>query len=115
MTSRSRASQVHLWVEKLGVFVIRRLQDDMMFSAAGEAFKKRYIWQSLSDWKTWLASASSVTFTFQFFNLSWQWGSTWACMCFWDNLKVNLIQVVTQRRPSICIFVISTHHNLTSE
>lgn len=39
-----------------GVFVIRRLQDDMQFSAAGEAFKKQYIWRSLMDWKTWVAS-----------------------------------------------------------
>lgn len=39
-----------------GVFVIRRLQDDMQFSAAGEAFKKQHIWRSLTDWKTWVAS-----------------------------------------------------------
>lgn len=37
------------------VFVIRRLRDDMQFSAGGEAFQARYIWQSLRDWKTYLA------------------------------------------------------------
>lgn len=39
-----------------GVFVIRRLQDDMQYSAGGETFNKRYIWKSLTDWKTWIAS-----------------------------------------------------------
>jgi len=42
----------------LGVFVIRRLQEDMRMSAAGEKYNKKYIWQSLSDWKTWVASKS---------------------------------------------------------
>ncbi|KAG1846884.1 MFS general substrate transporter [Suillus subluteus] len=37
------------------VFVIRRLRGDMQFSAGGEEFKVRYIWQSLRDWKTYLA------------------------------------------------------------
>ncbi|KAH9169899.1 MFS general substrate transporter [Lactarius sanguifluus] len=35
--------------------VIRRLQDDDQFSAAGENFKLRNIISSLTDWKTWLA------------------------------------------------------------
>ncbi|THH26980.1 hypothetical protein EUX98_g7204 [Antrodiella citrinella] len=35
-------------------FVIRRLQNDDQFSAAGETLKLRYIWQSLLDWRTWL-------------------------------------------------------------
>jgi len=39
----------------LGVFIIRRLQDDMQFSAAGEAFKREYVWKSLMDRKTWIA------------------------------------------------------------
>ncbi|KAF8159420.1 MFS general substrate transporter [Crassisporium funariophilum] len=34
--------------------VIRRLQEDDQFSAAGEEFKMKYIWMSLQDWKTWL-------------------------------------------------------------
>lgn len=36
--------------------VIRRLQEDDQFSAAGEKLKWKYIWQSLLDWKTWLGS-----------------------------------------------------------
>ena len=39
-----------------GVWVVRRLQADMKFSAGGESFKLKYVWQSLTDWKTWLAS-----------------------------------------------------------
>ncbi|EMD39264.1 hypothetical protein CERSUDRAFT_82011 [Gelatoporia subvermispora B] len=35
--------------------VIRRLQSDDQFSAAGETLKWKYIIQSLLDWKTWLA------------------------------------------------------------
>ncbi|EPQ56797.1 hypothetical protein GLOTRDRAFT_128218 [Gloeophyllum trabeum ATCC 11539] len=35
--------------------VIRRLQSDDQFSAAGETLKMKYIWKSLLDWKTWLA------------------------------------------------------------
>jgi len=34
--------------------VVRRLQQDDQFSAAGEKLKMRYIYQSLLDWKTWL-------------------------------------------------------------
>lgn len=36
--------------------VVRRLQEDDQFSAAGEQFKMKYIWQSFADWKTWLGS-----------------------------------------------------------
>ena len=36
--------------------VIRRLQQDDQFSAAGEKLKWRYLVQSLRDWKTWLGS-----------------------------------------------------------
>ena len=36
--------------------VIRRLQSDSQHSAAGEKFEMKYIWQSLSDWKTYLTS-----------------------------------------------------------
>jgi len=34
--------------------VIRRLQGDDQHSAAGEKLRMKYIWQSLSDWKTYL-------------------------------------------------------------
>ncbi|KAN0100516.1 Major facilitator superfamily domain containing protein [Tylopilus felleus] len=37
------------------VFVIRRLRADMQFSAGGEQFKIKYVWQSLKDWKTYTA------------------------------------------------------------
>jgi hypothetical protein len=43
--------------------VIRRLQSDCQHSAAGEKFKIEYIWQSLSDWKTYLTS-EQVLFSF---------------------------------------------------
>ena len=36
--------------------VIRRLQGDDQFSAAGETLKMKYIFKSLSDWKTWVGS-----------------------------------------------------------
>ncbi|EAU87174.2 hypothetical protein CC1G_05863 [Coprinopsis cinerea okayama7 len=36
--------------------VIRRLQSDNQFSAGGEKFRKRYLWQSLKDWKTWIGN-----------------------------------------------------------
>ena len=42
--------------------VIRRLQVDNQYSAAGESFKMKYIFKSLADWKTWVASGSPVTF-----------------------------------------------------
>jgi hypothetical protein len=36
--------------------VIRRLQNDDQHSAAGEKLRVKNIWQSLSDWKTYLTS-----------------------------------------------------------
>lgn len=38
------------------VVVIRRLQQDNQFSAAGEMFKFKYVLISLKDWKTWVGS-----------------------------------------------------------
>jgi hypothetical protein len=52
--------------------VIRRLQGDDQFSAAGENLKMKYIWKSLLDWKTWVASMwsmhrrSSLSYLFTF-------------------------------------------------
>ncbi len=40
--------------------VIRRLQEDDQFSAAGEPLRWKYILQSLSDWKTWLGSVCQL-------------------------------------------------------
>ncbi|EPQ60546.1 MFS general substrate transporter [Gloeophyllum trabeum ATCC 11539] len=37
------------------VWVVRRLQEDQQFSAGGEKFQLRYVWDSLKDVKTWLA------------------------------------------------------------
>jgi len=34
----------------------------MKLSAGGESFRKEYIWQSLTDWKTWVASAPLFIF-----------------------------------------------------
>ena len=45
----------------IGVWVVRRMQDDMKFSAGGESFKMRYVWQSLKDVKTWVVSRSFVS------------------------------------------------------
>ncbi|KAF8973704.1 major facilitator superfamily domain-containing protein [Flammula alnicola] len=41
--------------EEERAFVVRRLEDDMRLSAGGESFQTKYIWQSLVDWKTWVA------------------------------------------------------------
>ncbi|KAG5337104.1 hypothetical protein C0989_010759 [Termitomyces sp. Mn162] len=34
--------------------VVRRLQSDAQFSAAGEQLRFKYIWAALKDWKTWV-------------------------------------------------------------
>ncbi|KDR85326.1 hypothetical protein GALMADRAFT_218418 [Galerina marginata CBS 339.88] len=49
------SSKVKFLTNEERLFVIRRLEDDMKLSAAGESFRKEYIWQSLADWKTWVA------------------------------------------------------------
>ena len=40
--------------------VVRRLQSDDQYSAAGENLRWHYIWSSLLDWKTWVGSESLV-------------------------------------------------------
>ena len=42
--------------------VIRRLQSDNQHSATGEKFKVEYVWQSVSDWRTYLASRKFFSF-----------------------------------------------------
>jgi hypothetical protein len=37
------------------VWVVRRLQADAQFSAAGERFRAAAVWAALRDWKTYLA------------------------------------------------------------
>ncbi|ETW87358.1 major facilitator superfamily [Heterobasidion irregulare TC 32-1] len=44
------------------VFVVRRLQDDSQFSAGGETFDTKYVWQCLTDWKTYLAMGIHMGF-----------------------------------------------------
>ncbi|KAI0043574.1 MFS general substrate transporter [Auriscalpium vulgare] len=44
----------HFLSEPERTVVIRRLQQDDQFSAAGENLKVRNIWKSLTDWKTWI-------------------------------------------------------------
>jgi len=51
--------------------VIRRLQDDDQFSAAGEKFKLRNIISSFKDWKTWLGSELRLLVTFSNARLPW--------------------------------------------
>ncbi|KAG6888874.1 hypothetical protein C0992_007270, partial [Termitomyces sp. T32_za158] len=36
--------------------VVRRLQGDDQFSAAGEKLRMKYIWAAIKDWKTWVGS-----------------------------------------------------------
>lgn len=56
-----RASEValkYVLLRDLGVWVVRKLQADMKYSAGGETFKMKYVWQCLTDRQTWLASES---------------------------------------------------------
>ena len=43
--------------------VIRRLQADDQYSAAGEELKMKYIWQSLSNWRNYLTSKHGFLFS----------------------------------------------------
>ena len=44
--------------------VIRRLQSDDQHSAAGEKLKVKNIWQSFSDWRTYLTSKQNLLINF---------------------------------------------------
>ena len=46
--------------EEERTFVIRRLQEDDQFSATGEEFRAKYVWQSFLDRKTWICSAYRI-------------------------------------------------------
>ncbi|OCB87630.1 hypothetical protein A7U60_g5154 [Sanghuangporus baumii] len=48
--------------EEERAFVIRRLQTDDQFSAAGEQLRWRYVWQALTDWKTWMGATVTIVF-----------------------------------------------------
>ncbi|KAH8120224.1 MFS general substrate transporter [Phellopilus nigrolimitatus] len=58
--------------EKERAFVVNRLQSDQQFSAGGEAFRMKYVWQCLADKKTWIAMGiymgfDGPLFAFSFF------------------------------------------------
>ncbi|CAA7259935.1 unnamed protein product [Cyclocybe aegerita] len=76
--------------EQERVFVIRRLQDDMKLSAGGEAFKKDYIWQSLKDWKTWIASMRLFYHVSPAADAHLQWEFTWD---WFHATQANLLSV----------------------
>jgi hypothetical protein len=38
----------------VGVYIIREFKGDMRSSADEEEFKLKYLWQCLTDWKTYL-------------------------------------------------------------
>ncbi|KAH9847409.1 MFS general substrate transporter [Lenzites betulinus] len=44
------------------VWVVRRLQADLKFSAGGEEFQTKYLWQGIADPKTWLAMGIQMGF-----------------------------------------------------
>ncbi len=44
----------------VGVYIIRELKDDMRFSADEDKFKLKYLWQCLSDWKTYVTRRSPL-------------------------------------------------------
>ncbi|KAL5513375.1 hypothetical protein ACEPAH_3774 [Sanghuangporus vaninii] len=46
--------------EEERAFVIRRLQTDDQFSAAGEQLRWRCVWQALTDWKTWIGATVTI-------------------------------------------------------
>ncbi|CUA69510.1 putative transporter C1002,16c [Schizosaccharomyces pombe 972h-] [Rhizoctonia solani] len=46
--------------EQERAFVVRRLQSDDQFSAAGEKLRAKYIFQAMKDWKTWLGTLCYV-------------------------------------------------------
>ncbi|KAL5531264.1 hypothetical protein ACEPAG_4141 [Sanghuangporus baumii] len=46
--------------EEERAFVICRLQTDDQFSAAGEQLRWQYVWQALTDWKTWIGATVTI-------------------------------------------------------
>jgi MFS family permease len=46
----------------VGVYVIRKLKGDMQFSADEEKLKLKYLWQCLTDWKTFVSRMSPLLF-----------------------------------------------------
>jgi hypothetical protein len=44
----------------VGVYIIRKLKGDMQFSADEEKLKLKYLWQCLTDWKTFVSRTSPL-------------------------------------------------------
>jgi hypothetical protein len=44
----------------VGVYIIRDLKEDMRFSADEEKFELKYLWQCLTDWKTYVTCGSPL-------------------------------------------------------
>jgi hypothetical protein len=44
----------------VGVYIIRELKGDMRFTAEEEKFKLKYLWQCLTDWKTYATCGSPL-------------------------------------------------------
>ena len=44
----------------VGVYMIRELRDDMLFGADEEKFRLKYLWQCLTDWKTFVSRKSPL-------------------------------------------------------
>jgi len=44
----------------VGVYIIREMKGDMQFSADEEKFKLKYLWQCLTDWKTFISRRSPL-------------------------------------------------------
>ncbi|CCL99558.1 uncharacterized protein FIBRA_01576 [Fibroporia radiculosa] len=82
------------------VWVIRRLQADSKFSAGGETFKFKYIKQSLTDWKTWLARYEATTA-----NLLSVPPYVWSCLV---TVIVGFVGDRTGKRAYINITLFST-------
>jgi sugar phosphate permease len=66
LTEKERKSQFCITMNisnafPLGRFVVHRLMEDRRLSAGGEHFQIKFIRQSLTDWKTWVASKSLHT------------------------------------------------------
>lgn len=94
--------------------VVRRLQSDAQFSAAGEKLKVRYIWRSLLDWQTWLGSAYScclggvVLMVAITPKCSCTWGPTARCMRSRCSFLVSSIRSVTCQYTTVMRYLTCT-------
>ena len=68
-------------------FVIRRLQADDQFSAAGEELRWKYIFKSILDWKTWVGSACLISHCFLLVPLPYPF--VWDCRGFASSVPLD--------------------------